>query len=83
MITFILLLIGLVVTYLGIAFAVAKLFWAYGKDPISSDNIEDRSDAVLLGLIWPLSVLCFIATHSLKGVGNVFNAITNFMEKKL
>lgn len=81
MITFILFLVGLVV-YFGIAFAVAKLFWAYGKDPIS-DNIVDRSDAVLLGLIWPLSVLCFIATHSLKGVGNVFNAITSFMEKKL
>ena len=82
MITFILFLIGLVVTYFGIAFVVAKLFWAYGKDPIS-DNIVDRSDAVLLGLIWPLSVLCFIATHSLKGIGNVFNAITSFMEKKL
>lgn len=82
MITFILFLVGLVVVYFGIAFAVAKLFWAYGKDPIS-DNIEDRSDAVLLGLIWPLSVLCFIGTHSLKGVGNVFNAITSFMGKKL
>lgn len=81
MITFILFLVGLVV-YFGIAFAVAKLFWAYGKDPIS-DNIVDRSDAVLLGLIWPLSVLCFISTHSLKGVGTVFNAITSFMEKKL
>ena len=81
MITFILFLVRLVV-YFGIAFAVAKLFWAYGKDPIS-DNIVDISDAVLLGLIWPLSVLCFIATHSLKGVGNVFNAITSFMEKKL
>lgn len=82
MITFILVLIGLVVTYFGIAFSVAKLFWMYGRDPIF-DYIDDRSDAVLLGLIWPLSVLCFIATHSLKGVGNVFNAITSFMEKKL
>lgn len=79
MITFILFLIGLVVTYFGIAFVVAKLFWVLGRDPM----FDDRSDAVLLGLIWPLSVLCFIATHSLKGIGNVFNVITGFMEKKL
>ena len=82
MITFILSLIGLVVTYFGIAFAIAKLFWMYGRDPMF-DDIDDRSDAVLLGLIWPLSVLCFIATHSLKGVEITFNAITSFMEKKL
>lgn len=81
MITFILFLVGLVV-YFCIAFAVAKLFWMYGRDPMF-DDIDDRSDAVLLGLIWPLSVLCPIATHTLKGIGNVFNIITSFMEKKL
>lgn len=64
--------------YLVIAFIFAKLFWAFKQD-----DIDDRSDAVLLGLIWPLSVLCLIAAHSLEGVGNVFNAITSFMEKKL
>jgi len=83
LITFILFLVGLVVVYFCIAFTVAKLFWMYGRDPIFFDNIDDRSDAVLLGLIWPLSALCFIGTHSLKGVEAVFNVITSFMEKKL
>lgn len=65
MITFILFLIGLVVTYLGIAFVVAKIFWIYGRDPMF-DNIDDKSDVVLLGLIWPLSVLCLIVTPTPK-----------------
>lgn len=75
MITFIL----AIVCYFMITFIVAKLFWVYGRDR----ELNDKTDAVMLGLIWPLSVLCFIATHSLKGIGNVFNAITSFMEKKL
>lgn len=65
-----------IIVYLVVAFVSTVCFSILLKE-------EDKRLMAVLGLIWPLSVLCFIATHSLKGVGNVFNAITNFMEKKL